>query len=251
MNLSLGHGEDWNNTTAFDDRTQDQLFQIEDGSWWFQYRAEVIVTLMCRYFDKYVQTEDIGGGNGYTTSAAAENGFWMQLLEPSERACKNAELRGINALCGVLSEDYPDDGAYNQVLLLDVLEHIENDEGFLSLLHRKMAWGGILLITVPAFQCLWSSEDDAAGHFRRYRKRKLMKLLMDNGFDILYCNYFMCFLFLPVFILRAGFERVGLLKRHEQRSEEEKRKIMENQFKTKNRLVSRVLHFFEQAEKRC
>ena len=47
--------------SALSDDQQDMLNQIEDNSWWFQYRAKVIVGLMNKYFDKVTQTVDIGG----------------------------------------------------------------------------------------------------------------------------------------------------------------------------------------------
>ena len=61
-----------------------------------------------------------------------------------------------------------EDAYLEQAMLLDVLEHIENDKEFLILIKKKLKINGRLLITVPAFEKLWSSEDDAAGHFRRY-----------------------------------------------------------------------------------
>ena len=91
-----------------------------------------------RYFDKNAKTVDVGGGNGYTTAVAKQKGFDMSLLELSEGACKNAMKRGIDAHAGMLTKEYLTDGEYKQVLLLDVLEHIEDDNGFLGLLHRKI-----------------------------------------------------------------------------------------------------------------
>lgn len=127
--------------TFFTDDMQDALYQIESNSWWFQYRAKVITGLMEKYFDKSQKTVDVGGGNGYTTTVAQQSGFNMGLLEPSEEACKHAVQRGLDAKAGTLNEEYPGDGEYRQVLLLDVLEHIEDDKGFLNLLARKI--GGV------------------------------------------------------------------------------------------------------------
>ena len=110
--------------SALSDDQQDMLNQIEDNSWWFQYRAKVIVGLMNKYFDKVTQTVDIGGGNGYTTSVALQNGFKMSLLEPSEGACINAKKRGIDAHVGTLTDGYPKNNTYSQVLLLDVYNGI-------------------------------------------------------------------------------------------------------------------------------
>ena len=67
---------------------------------------------------------------------------------------------------------------------------IEDDRGMLGTIYDGLAKGGKLLVTVPAFACLWSSEDDAAGHFRRYKRKALRKLMEDAGFNELYSSYF-------------------------------------------------------------
>lgn len=59
------------------------------------------------------------------------------------------------------------------VTLLDVLEHVEDDAGFLESLADKMAVGSRLILTVPAMPSLWSGFDEDVGHFKRYTKRKL------------------------------------------------------------------------------
>lgn len=131
-------------TTAFSAEQQDGLWDLEDGSWWFQYRASVIVSAMDRFFDKNQLTLDVGGGNGYTTACAMKAGYEMGLIEPSVEACQNAIKREIpNVNCGVASDESIVDYSINQVLLLDVLEHIEDDEGFLELLGQKIVRGGI------------------------------------------------------------------------------------------------------------
>ncbi|MBR1634155.1 MAG: methyltransferase domain-containing protein, partial [Lachnospiraceae bacterium] len=131
-----------NSKTVFTDESEDRLFRLEDESWWFQYRAQVIIGMMSRYFTKEVLTVDIGGGNGYTTSAAAKKGFNMLLMEPSEKACKNGRQRGLKTDCAMMTESYPENGSFTQVLLLDVLEHIQDDEGFVRMLGKKMRDGG-------------------------------------------------------------------------------------------------------------
>lgn len=107
----------------------------------------------------------------------------MVLLKPTLEVCKNAKKRGLNnAVCGALSENDVFDNAIPQAMLLDVLEHIENDEDFLRLLYKKLEPDGKVLITVPAFKCLWSNEDVSAGHFRRYRDKQLKNVAEKCGF---------------------------------------------------------------------
>jgi len=237
--------------TAFDDDEQDGLLELEDDSWWFSYRAEVIIKQMDRFFDEDLLTLDIGGGNGYTSGKAQHHGYRMGIIEPSPEACRNALKRGISEVnCGTVTDSSILDESVDQMLLLDVLEHINDDEAFVELLYRKLTSGGKLLVTVPAFRCLWSSEDDSAGHFRRYRIRELNRLLKKCGFRICYRSYFMGFLFLPILFVRVFLEKIGVIKRQEQRSEAERKKIAKSQFRKRGGIVSAVLRVIEGIEKR-
>ena len=129
-------------STAFSDKQQQNLFLIEDNSWWFQYRATVIISLMKQFFNPLKTTFDIGGGNGYTTSVAQKAGFQMALIEPSQQACQNALKRGIQRVtCGTI-ENVALDASLEQILLLDVLEHIEYDEDFVDKIYQKLQGGG-------------------------------------------------------------------------------------------------------------
>lgn len=66
----------------------------------------------------------------------------MGLIEPSAEACRHAAHRGISKVyCGVIDKDNTADGSIEQMMLLDVLEHIEDDEEFLRLLCQKAARG--------------------------------------------------------------------------------------------------------------
>lgn len=87
--------------------------------------------------------------------------------------------------------------------LFDVLEHIENDIGFLTLIYEKLKNNGLLYCTVPAYTFLWSAEDVDAGHFRRYLKSKLCNKLNSCGFKIEYATYFFSILPIPIFLFRT------------------------------------------------
>ena len=233
--------------SAFSQEMQDVLFATEDTSWWFQYRAQVLIDMAERYFFRKAEILDIGGGNGYTTSRMQKAGFQTALLEPSYEACRHAKVRGIpRVFCGTLNEF---EESISQCMLLDVLEHIEDDEGFLSILCSRMTAGGTLMVAVPALSILWSSEDERAGHFRRYHLSQLCELLEKSGFKILYGTYFFSFLFLPVLFVRVGMERLGILKRQEKRTDEERKRIMKEQFEERGGLVGRVLGWFEAWER--
>lgn len=67
------------------------------------------------------------------------------------------------------------EGRFHIVVLLDVIEHVENDVDFLQAnVKPKLAEGGMVLISVPAHPSLFSEHDEFLGHYRRYTRRQLL-----------------------------------------------------------------------------
>jgi hypothetical protein len=95
------------------------------------------------------------------------------------------------------------------VLLLDVVEHIEFDVEFLQMLHRKpyITERTKIIITVPAFQSLYTSHDDFLGHYRRYDNAHLKKTIEKAGFQSVKVGYFFGSL-LPVRALKVAKEKL-------------------------------------------
>ena len=76
------------------------------------------------------------------------------------------------------------------------IEHFENDKSLVEFLSRHLKPNGKLIVTVPAFQFLFSSYDVALHHYRRYSKSSFKKLF-EKDFNILKLSYFNFFLFIP------------------------------------------------------
>ena len=66
--------------------------------------------------------------------------------------------------------DVKTDSSYDVLLAMDVLEHMQNDAGALSHWLTYVRSGGYVLVTVPAFQWLWSYHDERLGHVRRHTR---------------------------------------------------------------------------------
>ena len=81
-------------------------------------------------------------------------------------------------------------GSVDRLLLLDVLEHIEQDDAFLAKLAEVLTASGELLISVPAFQFLFSPHDVFLKHFRRYTISSLEKLVRVHGLEPVEKFYF-------------------------------------------------------------
>ena len=92
------------------------------------------------------------------------------------------------------------------VTLLDVIEHIEDDDRALRDLRGRLAPGTSIVVTVPAFQWAFSSWDTALGHFRRYSKRQLAARLTEAGFEVRQVGYLFPEMFplLPIRKLRTA-----------------------------------------------
>lgn len=108
--------------------------------------------------------------------------------------------------------------AADLVLMMDVLEHVDDDLGLLSEYVQLVPSGAHFLITVPAFQILWSGHDVFLGHRRRYTLRQLEDRARHAGLSILRSSYF----FGAVFPLAAAtrlLERVSFRKQQARSSQ--------------------------------
>lgn len=83
----------------------------------------------------------------------------------------------------VLCREAPD-SKYDWIVLLDVLEHVEDDSALLRSLLPNLAPEGQFLISVPAFQWLYTKHDTQLGHFRRYSPSKLIGRLCGAGLEV-------------------------------------------------------------------
>jgi SAM-dependent methyltransferase len=96
---------------------------------------------------------------------------------------------------GSLPDNIPFTDKYDLILMLDVLEHLDDDAQALLKLDLRLKPGGWLLITVPAYQFLWSEHDDINHHKRRYVLKGLKQVVSQAGYSIYYGSYFNTFLF--------------------------------------------------------
>jgi hypothetical protein len=119
---------------------------------------------------------DVGAGIGLIGDFLARDypRATYRFIEPLDSLAHELERR-FGASANLNGADSYSDSRY--VTLLDVLEHIEDDRGFLAELTAKMAPRSTLIMTVPALQRLWSQWDVSLGHHRRYDKRMLRPLL--------------------------------------------------------------------------
>lgn len=189
-------------------------FQIEEGSFWFRHRNDCIAALARSHPPPSAGTIfDVGGGNGFVSLGLARAGFDVVLVEPGREGARNAKRRGLDrVVCATLEGARLAEQSLPACGLFDVLEHIEDDLGFLRSMRRLLRPGGKLYATVPAYPWLWSKDDELAGHFRRYRLRSLVRLLERAGYEVEFSSYFFRFTPPAILLLRTLPSLLGLAR---------------------------------------
>ncbi len=187
------------------------MYELEDSYWWFVARRELVRELMLRYgpvkdSERPQQSVwsllDVGCGTGATLKAIDDIGFAVG-LDRSLEALQFCRQRGLGRLTQAMGEMLPVRAqSVDVVLALDLLEHIEDDAAAAKEFSRVLKPGGVLIATVPACPELWSEHDEALDHLRRYRARRLRKILTEAGFQIEKLSPIITLLLLPIAALR-------------------------------------------------
>ena len=81
------------------------------------------------------------------------------------------------------------------VLMMDVLEHVDDDSGLVRLYADKVPSGAHFLVTVPAFRSLWSGHDVFLEHKRRYRLAEIEAVMRNAGLKVVHGAYYFGFVF--------------------------------------------------------
>ncbi len=143
---------------------------------------------------------DVGCGDGLFFEHLERFGH-VDGLEPDGTLVNDPRWRSRIRIARLEQGDQGPD-SYDLVLMLDVLEHIEDERGALSAAYSALRPGGHLLVTVPALSWLWSRHDEANAHFRRYGHRGLGRVLENAGFAVETVRYFFVWTVAPLVVRR-------------------------------------------------
>jgi SAM-dependent methyltransferase len=197
---------------VFDRKRLAVLAGLEEWHFWSVGRR----TLVTRLLQQAIRPGDgrlvdIGCGTGSIARHLARGGYRVVGIDPLAGEADPSTCRDLAIVRGSALDLPVSSGACAAVLLLDVLEHID-DERALREAHRALRPGGVALISVPALPWLWSQRDDQAGHLRRYTRRTLFPLLARTGFAVDDWTAYECLLLPLVAVsrLRPWRRRSGL-----------------------------------------
>lgn len=190
---------------SMEKKVYEELKRIQNTHWWFVAKREIVLDIFKNYVNgRDNKILDVGCGMGLMLQHLKKHGevFGMDFSKEAVQYCQNTFGKD-NIKYGKLPDNVPfDNGFFDAVVALDVLEHIEDDLSSISKLYDILKDNGICLCTVPALDCLWSYNDIAVHHKRRYSKKELISKFEHCGFKINMCSYYNFYLFIPIFLIR-------------------------------------------------
>lgn len=146
--------------------------------WWWRSREVILTELLQKILPPLEHQRtilDIGGGEELFMRELSALGK-VHGCEPSMEVDIETEFGPVYA-APIHSEGVFPDNTYDLTLLLDVIEHVEDDVSLLTQARRVTKPDGLLLITVPAYQSLWTAHDDDNHHVRRYNPVEFKRTL--------------------------------------------------------------------------
>lgn len=188
---------------GFDPQKYKYLASVEEKSFWFRARNNLILWAMSKYAPDVKVFFEVGCGTGFVLSSIAQNKpainlygseIFIEGLNFAKERLPLAKLMQMDARNIPFENEFPAVGCF------DVLEHIENDELALTQLYKAVKPGGVVFLTVPQHQWLWSSVDEIACHMRRYSRIEIESKVSAAGFTILNSTSFVVTL-LPAMML--------------------------------------------------
>ena len=151
-----------------------QTHRAEDRHWWYRGRRHVLERTIERLgMPPRARILDAGCGSGRNMVELARRGE-VTGVEISPTSAELARARHVGEVVegSVMEMPFAPD-SFDLAVCLDVVEHLPDDRGALRELRRVLAPGGALLVTVPAYQWLWSGHDKINQHCRRYSRTTL------------------------------------------------------------------------------
>lgn len=175
------------------------------GYWWNQGRQDLVLGLIKRYSgrtlpDPGYKMLDVGCAAGGTLQFLRTWGEAWGLDLSAEaialcRAWGQPAERLVQGDAARLEPFAPE--TFDLVTAVEILEHLEQPETALASIWRVLKPGGLLILTVPADQRLWSERDQRLEHQRRYAVKDLVRSVSGAGFEVLKASYANAFYYWP------------------------------------------------------
>lgn len=221
----------------------DRMAEQDQLHWWYVARRQILSDLIRRNIPLPPQARvlEVGAGTGHNFDMLRRFGS-VDAIEIDDEARGLASQRLGRPLSAAPLPELPgiEEGSYHLIALLDVLEHVDEDRASLASIARRLAPAGRILLTVPAYQWMWSAHDEVHHHKRRYSKAGLRRVIAEAGLKAELLTHFNSLLF-PV----AAAARIVGKARRKQDSDDQMpsrpvNKVLTGIFGLERHLVGRI-----------
>src|SRR5947209_4493695 len=189
-----------------DERLMQAMLDVDEHHWWYRGRRMIIKAELERLPLPDAATAhvlDAGCGSGRTLQELLPYGMVSGIeLDPGAAQVAADRDPRFDVRIGRLEELPWEDGTFDLITCLDVIEHTPDDRATLASLRRVTKPGGWMLVTVPAYQSLWSRHDVANHHFRRYSRLLLKGAAVTAGWELVRITSFNSLLLAPAAVVR-------------------------------------------------
>jgi SAM-dependent methyltransferase len=191
-----------------DEKLMKTMLDVDEHHWWYRGRRRIIRSELDRLpLPRDACVLDAGCGSGRTLEELGRYGE-VSGIELDPGAAAMARERGCGEVVIGRLEELPwEDGWFDLITCLDVIEHTPDDRATLRELRRVCKPGGFLLVTVPAYQALWSTHDVANHHYRRYSRATLHRAALEAGWRVRRMTSFNGLLLAPAAAVRLAERR--------------------------------------------
>lgn len=214
-----------------------QYFNFERNHWWFKVRNKILLNLIRKNNKIHSpQILNIGAATGYSSELLEKSGM-VTSVEHDPETCRYVKsVLDIDMIqASILALPF-NDNCFDVVCAFDVIEHIDDPHTALNEMMRVCRNEGLVVISLPAFQFLWSEHDEINHHFKRYRLWEVKRMFAEKPAKRLYTGYFNFFLFFPIALVRL-MSRIF-------RSKKKEKKQMKSDFERfNNGFLNRILYF--------
>jgi 2-polyprenyl-3-methyl-5-hydroxy-6-metoxy-1,4-benzoquinol methylase len=159
--------------------------------WWWRARERVVLSHLDRARPPggWKRALDVGCGDGLLFPALRGYAAAVEGIEPDAALVSRAAREDGTIHIRPFDASFAPGRAFDLVLFLDVLEHLDEPEAAVAHAASLMDPGGTLLVTVPAYLHLWTTHDDVNHHRTRYTRSRLCALLAPH-FELHTVRYF-------------------------------------------------------------
>ncbi len=191
-----------------EERYYAEYAEIQSRHWWFVARRRLIGATLAAGLPAAGSAPrrilDVGCGTGTMLGELRRFGD-VHGVDPEPAAVEYCHSQGEAQVQLASGAEVPHpDGAFDLVTLLDVIEHVEDDQTLLREARRVLRPGGSVLVTVPAYAWMWGPQDEISHHTRRYTRPDLRDSLSRAGLRVDRASYFNTLLFPPIAAIRLA-----------------------------------------------